>query len=683
MNRIQLLALLLFINYGLLAQTKNDSIAIISNDTVPTLNHRFISEVTVQSPIRIMAKENWSGGYTRLSGSQLKQGNAYNLQEQLNTVPGVMMQQGTMSTNRITIRGIGSRTPYQTNRIKAYWGEMPLTDGDGATSIEDIGLNDMTSLQVIKGSASALYGAGMGGAILISPWNNNNIVSGVHLKSEYGSYNTFSQHAQVNWRGTKNGRYSWTGGALLSDGYRDNANYKRYNSTFKGERKIGHHYLRFLYNYRYLNGEIPSSLDSIDFNDNPHKAASSWENIGGYEKGGRHMASIGLISPLGNQSSNTLSVFGKLSNLDELRPFNQLKEDKYSWGLRNRLESSICRVSTTVGAELMLENNNQHLYAVKADNIGEQLSSAEHHRYYYNIFGMAHVNPVNGLRVNVALNYNQTGYKLLDEGFSYQYSPVWSPRLGLNYKLSERTNVYASAGHGFSAPSLEEAQLPDGSFNPTIKPEEGWNYEAGFRLSNIGRRLFGDVTFYLMKMNNLLVTERDADDQFYGKNAGKTTHKGMETSMSYKLTSFNDPHDLVFTLAYFISENKFNEFVDNGVSYDGKHLPGIPASNWSIDINGSYKSFSYYLGHKYYGKQYLNDANTKQYQSYHKTNAKIAYGIQAKKMEWNIYLGADNLFNTHYASMVLVNAKAFGNSLPRYYYPGLPFNMFGGLEWRF
>ena len=50
-----------------------------------------------------------------------------NLAATLNTIPGITMQTGTYLTSRIVIRGMGSRTPYNTNRIRSYLNEIPLT----------------------------------------------------------------------------------------------------------------------------------------------------------------------------------------------------------------------------------------------------------------------------------------------------------------------------------------------------------------------------------------------------------------------------------------------------------------------------------------------------------------------------------------------------------------------------
>ena len=45
--------------------------------------------------------------------------------------------------------------------------------------------------------------------------------------------------------------------------------------------------------------------------------------------------------------------------------------------------------------------------------------------------------------------------------------------------------------------------------------------------------------------------------------------------------------------------------------------------------------------------------------------------------------GINNLFNKKYASSVLINASGFSGTAPRYYYPGLPRNVFINLNLRF
>ena len=69
----------------------------------------------------------------------------------LNKIPGLYMQQGGLNTNRITIRGIGARSQYGTNRIKAYFDGIPLSSGEGETVVEDIDVATIEKIEIIKG----------------------------------------------------------------------------------------------------------------------------------------------------------------------------------------------------------------------------------------------------------------------------------------------------------------------------------------------------------------------------------------------------------------------------------------------------------------------------------------------------------------------------------------------------
>lgn len=75
-----------------------------------------------------------------LTPADIQRNNLSEIAPVLNTIPGVFMQSGSINTNRISIRGIGTRTPYGTNKIRAFYGSIPLTSGDSETTIEDIDL---------------------------------------------------------------------------------------------------------------------------------------------------------------------------------------------------------------------------------------------------------------------------------------------------------------------------------------------------------------------------------------------------------------------------------------------------------------------------------------------------------------------------------------------------------------
>ncbi|TEB41645.1 TonB-dependent receptor, partial [Flavobacterium circumlabens] len=77
----------------------------------------------------------------------------------------------------------------------------------------------------------------------------------------------------------------------------------------------------------------------------------------------------------------------------------------------------------------------------------------------------------------------------------------------------------------------------------------------------------------------------------------------------------------------------------------------------------------------------LNDANTAYSDAYHMVNIKAGYGFEILPfLTTSFAAGINNLTNEKYASLILPNAVAVGNAMPRYYYPGLPVNYYGTIS---
>ena len=73
------------------------------------------------------------------------------------------------------------------------------------------------------------------------------------------------------------------------------------------------------------------------------------------------------------------------------------------------------------------------------------------------------------------------------------------------------------------------------------------------------------------------------------------------------------------------------------------------------------------------GKIPLDDFNRKFTNSYTVLNAKAGYVFNLKsKLRIDALIKVYNITDTHYASMVVVNAPGSDVRPPRYYYPGMP-----------
>jgi iron complex outermembrane receptor protein len=92
---------------------------------------------------------------------------------------------------------------------------------------------------------------------------------------------------------------------------------------------------------------------------------------------------------------------------------------------------------------------------------------------------------------------------------------VWSPRLGLSYKLDNGKNLYSSVSKGFLFLQFESL-TPEGQINTNLKPEMGWNFELGFKGNWLKNKMYTEVALYSTQISNLLVARRTANDQFIG-----------------------------------------------------------------------------------------------------------------------------------------------------------------------
>ena len=83
----------------------------------------------------------------------------------VNTTPGIRMEERSPGSYRLNIRGSSLRSPFGVRNVKLYFNDIPITDPGGQTYLNELGYYNINSIEIIKGPASSLYGAGTGGAM--------------------------------------------------------------------------------------------------------------------------------------------------------------------------------------------------------------------------------------------------------------------------------------------------------------------------------------------------------------------------------------------------------------------------------------------------------------------------------------------------------------------------------------
>ena len=658
-----------------------------------------LSEVVIASPIASTLQKT-AAAVAVIRAKELERTDGVILTSILNTVPGVYMQQGALNTNRITIRGIGSRTQYGTNKVKAYYEGIPLTTAEGETTIEDIDLETISRIEIIKGPNSTSFGSGLGGVIQLFSKDILSKESFAKSKTTVGSYGLLQQSFSGGYGTVKSSLFS-NYSHLQSDGFRANSAYDRKSFTLHGKQSISDKgSFSFIGSYTRLKAFIASSINETDFKNMPEKAAANWAAAQGYESYDKIVLGLGYQHRLSEKWSFKANVFSNFKDAFEPRPFDILDDKTTSLGLRSTVNfrSKLYSIpfEASLGTEMATELYTFSLFENKYQSQpnqgsieGAEFSSKKQNRNYRNYFLQMDFELTQNLHLETGVALNATQYSLEDtfktnttiEKTDYTFGNVWSPRLGISYEVAASKNIYASVSKGFSVPSVAETLTPEGEINTNLKPEVGWNYELGFKGNWLQKRLYTEMAFFSTQINNLLVARRTAEDQFVGVNAGESSHKGVELALNYQLVNT----DRIQLTPYFsgtFNNFKFRDFVDGDNDYSGNALTGVPNKQWNVGVDA--KTASGFIANASYlnvGSIPMNDSGTKYSESYSLVNIKFGYSLTILKfLKTEISSGINNLGNSKYAASILPNAVGFGKALPRYYYPGNPRNYYAGFS---
>lgn len=638
---------------------------------------------------------------TRIIGNKVFQNySPLDLVSAINQISGVYILSGALNTNRITIRGVGARTLFGTDKLRLYYNDIPITNGSGFSTIESFDLENLSSVEVIKGPKATNFGTNLGGAILLNSKQPSNESTYFRNNFTIGSYNLIKNNLQFSLKENKialNLHY----GYLETDGYRENNRFKRegvlldFNYQISTKTNIG-----LLFNHVDYNAQIPSSLGATDFKENPQKGAFTWKSAKGYEDNKYSLAGISLNHTFSEKLKNTTSIFYSYLDHYEPRPFGILDEYTNGYGFRTRFTGKILKdkmdLGYTFGAELYKDEYHwsefENLYQ---DNNGQgslqgdQFAKNKEFRRQFNAFGNLLIPFGKDFSTQIGLNVNKTYYDFRDifnEGENNKsaerdFEAIVMPSLNLNYSLPQGNSIYANISRGFSNPTVEETLTPDGVINPDIAQETGVNYEIGTKLFSLDRKLHMNMAIYRMDIKNLLVAQRVGEDQYIGKNAGKTQHQGLELEADYNL-DITEKFKVTPFISYTFNDHSFVTFVDGDNNYSGNPLTGVPKHRLNSGLQAQLNNTFYWNStHQYVGEIPLTDANSLYSSAFNVVNSKLGYKKQlGKKLSMDIALGINNIFDAKYAQSVLINTTGFGGAEPRYYYPGNDRNYYGSLR---
>lgn len=227
-----------------------------------------------------------------------------------------------------------------------------------------------------------------------------------------------------------------------------------------------------------------------------------------------------------------------------------------------------------------------------------------------------------------------------------------SPKLGLVYRLSEKTNLYFNYSRGFRTGGLTPIS-PDPSQPPlySYKPEYSNNLEIGFKETFLDNKVrFNAAAFFIRATDVQVPTLVLPQAITVTRNAGELESKGFEAEISATpIPNFQVDYNFGYTDAQYttlkISKNGSEADFKGNRQIFTPDITSMLAAQYQWSLSSSLPAHLITrLEWMYLGQQYFDLANTIGQSGYHLFNARI--GITAKS--WELFFWGRNLGDKKY-----------------------------------
>lgn len=684
-------------------------------DRVPADSARWVlSPITVQAPRESLSLFEVPLAVTRVAAGDWYGTAGYGLDDALSLVPGVVAQSRYGGSDvRIVIRGFGARgagdrsNAGTTRGIRVLLDGVPETEPDGRTSLDNVDLAAIASVEVIRSNASALWGNAAGGVVSLSTLDE----ARPRLARAERMVGSFGLRRAVLRGGAPLGSGS-VAVALVNtefDGWRVHSDASRWLATVSAATTLGGRTRLGAYAVVTRNAfRIPGPLTRAQADSAPAQANATY--LLRDERRDNRLARIALSLDhrLGaHHGVSTLLFAGpKFLQRSERGTFRDFTRYHVGGNVVWRSTASLGRAATGTllagvdeayqdGAILFYSLGRDpadSLHTIRGDTLMQNKREGANNA---GAFAQLEVGVGEHLGVTLGARYDAIAY--YDDDFitpSLNARKVFSrvtPKLGVTWRFTPWHSAYASAGGGVEAPAGNETD-PAGTFgqdtvtaiNPLLEPIISTTVELGTkRVVAFGgdgplRALTYDVALYQTTVTNEIVPYRGG--RFYFT-AGRARRTGAEVALTVRAL---DGVQLQGAIA--LSRNRYVAYTVDSVhygqpgrfaDYSGNRIVGVPDLVYSgsagYSLHGSVPLMAR-LGFQGSSAYFADDANTVKVAGY--TVADLTVGLaDPVRLGGGVglrgFVTVSNVLNRRYVASAFLNPDVVAG-VPVAFEPGLP-----------
>lgn len=608
-----------------------------------------------------------------LKPSIIENTNSTALDQTLNLLPGVDVIDG-----QANIRG-GSGYSYGAgSRVLLLIDNIPALQPDaGFPNWNDIALENIAQVEVVKGAASALYGSSALNGVINVRYAQPGSDPETKASVQYTSYGNPDEIRRKWWDSPrysaganllhkqKFGKFDLVvGGQYLKlesfrkDTYQDrgriilNTRYRLSDKTTIGANITGN--VSQNGSFIFWNGALRGAYEAFPGTE-INSANNRWvidPHVTHFDKYGNRHRLQGRSFYTDNGSSNGLDNFSWL-NYGEYQFQKTLSKSKLT--LTTGITGSRTFVEAGLYGGAQYRSTNAGLYLQLDKKFFERLTLSAGGRLEYNRLQNDEFTVQDG-------DYTEF---VAEDDLSEQ-KPVF--RFGANYRVGKATFVRASVGQGYRFPTIAEKFTTVGLANfriftnSELQSETGWSSEVALKQGlKIGELYaFLDVAAFWSEYDNMmefLLTGNNGIFGFKSTNIGDTRIRGLDVSIAGRMGTKKLPINIIAGYTYLDPRYKdFNEQVASSSSVDFNVLKYRSLHTAKIDVEASAFGVSLALNGRYVSDMLAIDEEFNLFipglrnfrstndQGYFLFNARMSYEFRNYKLSFLL----NNILNSAY-----------------------------------
>jgi iron complex outermembrane receptor protein len=532
--------------------------------------------------------------------------------ELLFAVPGVSLanRQNPAQDPRVSIRGFGARSAFGVRGVRVLQDGVPVTLPDGQTPVDALDLEGADRVEVVRGSASSLYGNAAGGVIDVrsAPPAATDVAPYARVVggNDTPTVSAFGAAGTIDPIG-----YTSSLTHVQGPGYRD---YSDQRATRGALRLIATPAgpTRYTVSARFSDvslADSPGALTLAQMQSDPRQAdaLSVRKQAGKIVRQGD--LALTVDRTLGERGALNAVLYASARSLANPLTYATVDVDRRSGGASLRASDAMPvgprLVRLVAGGDLQLQHDDRHEWENCIDATlvsltcptGAALRGAARKDQLELVtsvgpFIRAEVDLAPRLLASAGVRADAVRFEVRDRLISATNPDdsgertlhAVSPALGVVWRATTLASFYATGSSSFETPTTTElGNQPNGSagFNPDLQPQRTLAMEVGSKgILPTGGVQWDAAVFEAHARDELVPFDipGGAGRRYY-RNAGRTIRRGAELGIQADAGLFTVQG------AYTFSHFRYVDYTVGTTSYAGNRIPGVPVQALASSVS--------------------------------------------------------------------------------------------------